>query len=171
MTEEIINNSNEDIILYPSLDEITEIEETALQNKDLSDEDKISDLNRQIEALTQELEAYKSAKEQQEKIAEQLNEFSELFPDIAIKSIPDEVWENVKNGNSLAASYAVYEKRITEAARRIEAINARNASLAAGVAGKNSPSEFFSADEVRKMSPSEVRANFAKIRKSMEKWK
>ena len=131
----------------------------------------VSELNQKIEALTQELEAYKKAKAHQEKIAEQLNEFSELFPSIAIKAIPDEVWENVKRGNTLAASYAVYEKRITEAARRIDEINKKNAALSAGIAGKNSADEFFSADEVRKMSPSEVRTNFAKIRRSMETWK
>ena len=134
-------------------------------------ESKILELNQKIESLNQELEAYKKAKTHQEKIAEQLNEFSELFPSIAIKAIPDEVWESVKLGNTLAASYAIYEKRITEAARKIEEINRKNAALAAGIAGKNSADEFFSADEVRKMSPSEVRANFAKIRRSMETWK
>lgn len=140
------------------------------QEEAVSDEEKISELNQKIEALTKELEAYKTAKEHQDKIAQQLNEFSELFPNIAIKAIPCEVWESVKSGNSLAASYAIYEKRISEAARRIEEVNKRNSSLAAGVAGKNSSDEFYSADEVRKMSPTEVRANFAKIRKSMEKW-
>ena len=151
-------------------------EESRMSNVDTdnqentNEESRISELNTKINSLTQELESYKAAKKQQEKIAEQLNEFYELFPNIAIKAIPDEVWENVKSGNTLAASYAVYERRISEAARRIEEINKRNASLAAGVAGKNSSDEFFSIDEVKKMSPSEVRSNFAKIRKSMEVW-
>ena len=128
------------------------------------------DLNKTIEALKAELQAYKAAAAQQEAIAKQINEFSELFPNIAIKSIPDEVWETVKQGNSLAAAYSIYEKRITEAARRIELINQKNAEKAAGIAGKNLTQEFFSIDDVRKMSPSEVRANYAKIRRSMEKW-
>ena len=152
-----------------SEDSKTSDQDTKLQ-EDTSEESKMSELNAKIESLTQELEAYKSAKKQQEKIAEQLNEFYELFPNIALKAIPDEVWESVKGGNTLAASYAVYEKRISEAARRIEEINKRNASLAAGVAGKNSSDEFFSLEEVKKMSPSEVRSNFAKIRNSMKVW-
>ena len=130
----------------------------------------VEELNQTIESLKSELEAYKTAAAQQEAIAKQLNEFSELFPDVAVRSIPDEVWEDVKSGNSLAASYSIYERRITEAARRIELINQKNAQRSAGAAGKNLTQEFFSADDVRKMSPSEVRANYAKIRRSMEKW-
>ena len=127
-------------------------------------------LNQRIAELSEELAAYKSAAAKQEAISKQLNEFSELFPDISVKAIPDEVWEGVKRGNSLAAAYSLYERRITEAARRIERINAQNAERAAGAAGKNMTQEFFSVDDVRKMSPSEVRANYAKIRRSMEKW-
>ena len=121
--ENILNEAVEDIL--PSLHDENDCYHT-------NDNVNVSELNQKIESLTQELESYKKAKEHQEKIAEQLNEFSELFPSIAIKAIPDEVWESVKLGNTLAASYAIYEKRITEAARRIEEINKKNAALAAG---------------------------------------
>lgn len=130
----------------------------------------ILELNEKICALNEEIEGYKLAAKHQEAIAEQLNEFSELFPEIAVKSVPEEVWESVKRGNSLAASYAVYEKRVTEAAKRIERINAKNASSSAGAIDKNTAQEFFTPDDVRKMSPSEVHANFAKIKRSMGKW-
>ena len=130
----------------------------------------ILELNEKICALNEEIEGYKLAAKHQEAIAEQLNEFSELFPEIAVKSVPEEVWESVKRGNSLAASYAVYEKRVTEAAKRIERINAKNASSSAGAIDKHTSQEFFTPDDVRKMSPSEVHANFAKIKRSMGKW-
>ena len=130
----------------------------------------ILELNEKICALNEEIEGYKLAAKHQEAIAEQLNEFSELFPEIAVKSVPEEVWESVKQGNSLAASYAVYEKRVTEAAKRIERINAKNASSSAGAIDKHTSQEFFTPDDVRKMSPSEVHANFAKIKRSMGKW-
>ena len=71
-------------------------------------------LNQTIASLQAELEAYKSAAAQQEAIAKQINEFSELFPEITVRSIPDEVWDSVKQGNSLAAAYSVYERRITD---------------------------------------------------------
>ena len=161
---------SEEIILEEATQDATLSETTTEEAEDLSDTDTISELNAKIASLNEELNAYRLASERQEKIANQLNEFSDLFPDIAIKAIPDEVWESVKQGNTLAAAYAVYERRVTEAAKRIEQINAKNAANAAGVAGKNLTQEFFSADDVRKMSPSEVRANFAKIKRSMQKW-
>ena len=160
MTEEILTQ------------EQTDEQDLALQSTENEpSEPTVAELNERIASLTKELEAYKQAKERQDRISEQLNEFSELFPNIAPSALPAEVWESVKNGNTLAAAYAVYEKRTTEAARRIEQINAKNAGNSAGAAGKNSSEEFFSADEVRKMSPAQVRANFAKIRRSMETWK
>ena len=140
------------------------------QTTDEVDDISADELKKTLAALQIELEAYKAAAAQQEAIAKQLNEFSELFPDVSVRSIPDQVWDDVKQGNSLAAAYSVYERRITEAARRIESINAKNAQKSAGAVGKNMTQEFFSADDVRKMSPSEVRANYAKIRRSMEKW-
>ena len=166
MIEEILNEATAKEDDIPS-ENIEDIKESVPSESEL----KISELNEKIADLTQELEAYKQAKERQDRIAEQLNEFSELFPNVTPSAVPAEVWESVKKGNSLAAAYAIYEKRTTEAARRIEEINARNAKTSAGSVGKNSSEEFFSADEVRKMSPAEVRANFAKIRKSMETWK
>ena len=168
--EEIVNNTPEQSTPAEHEEDITNISSDDTTDESISESNTVFGLNKKIEALTQELEAYKTAKQQQEKIAEQLNEFSELFPNIAIKAIPDEVWENVKMGNTLVASYAVYEKRISEAARRIEEINKKNSTLSAGALGKNLSNEYLSIDEVRKMSPAEVRSNFAKIRRSMETW-
>ena len=158
------NELSEPIVEPDAASEITQ--ENTLEENTPSAED----LNKKIAMLQEELEAYKSAAAKQEAISAQLEEFSELFPEISLKAIPDEVWDNVKRGNSLAAAYSVYERRITEAARRIERINAQNAERSAGAAGQSMAQEFFSADDVRKMSPSEVRANYAKIRRSMEKW-
>ena len=159
MTEEILTQ------------EQTDEQDLALQSTENEpSEPTVAELNERIASLTKELEAYKQAKERQDRISEQLNEFSELFPNIAPSAVPAEVWESVKNGNSLAAAYAVYEKRTTEAARRIEQINAKNAGNSAGAAGKNSSEEFFSADEVRKMSAAEVKVNYSKIIDSMSHW-
>lgn len=168
MNEEILNDTpiNDDA----GTESDSPVSSESTENVPSSSEAIINELNEKILELSKELDSYKQAKERQDRIAEQLNEFSELFPNIAPKAIPAEVWESVQRGNTLVAAYAVYEKRIAEAAKRIEQINARNAGLSAGAAGKNASNEFFSADEVRKMSPAEVRANFAKIRRSMEKW-
>lgn len=159
--------SNENLDDGNEIDKSNQINEKESQNAPTALEE---ELKKTIHDLQEELEAYKTAAARQDAIAKQLNEFSELFPDITVRSIPDEVWDSVKQGNTLAAAYSIYERRITEAARRIELINAKNAQMSAGIAGKDLTQEFFSADDVRKMSPTEVRANYAKIRRSMEKW-
>lgn len=167
--------SNETVTIEEDITQNTDTDNESTLPNDISYNDEsipttIEELNQTIASLKEELEVYKATIAHKEAIEKQLNEFSDLFPEISVKSIPDEVWEDVKRGNSLAASYSIYEKRITEAARRIELINKKNAQASAGVAGKNTAQEFFSVDDVRKMSPSEVRANYAKIRRSMEKW-
>ena len=100
----------------------------------------------------------------------QLTDFATLFPAVDIECIPECVWETVKKGTSLAAAYALYEKRMEAERLKIEKINAINSSRAAGSAGKNTANEFFTPDDVRKMSRSEVRANFTKIKNSIKKW-
>ena len=54
--------------------------------------------------------------------------------------------------------------------KKADEINRRNASRSAGRAGNNPAPEYYSPDEVRAMSPKEVRENYKKIRASMQKW-
>ena len=54
--------------------------------------------------------------------------------------------------------------------RRADEVNRRNASRSAGRVGTNIAPEYYTPDEVRAMSPSEVRENYQKIRASMKKW-
>ena len=140
-----------------SVDSDGELETVAqLQDTILSLREKISELER--------------ARDSQEKMLGQLSDFTELFPTVDIGTIPESVWNTVKAGTSLAAAYALYEKRVAVENMRIEKINSLNSLKSAGAAGKNTASEFFTPDDVRKMSQAEVHANFSKIKKSMEKW-
>ena len=93
-----------------------------------------------------------------------------LFPDVPVEELPDEVWESVRAGAPLAAAYALYEKKKYAEAKRIAAINAKNASRSPGAAGTDTASEYFTPDEVRRMSRAEVHANYSKIKESMKKW-
>ena len=106
----------------------------------------------------------------QQKLAGELGEFNTLFPDTALSDIPEEVWNQVKQGIPLTASYALYEKKAGIQSRKAEEINRRNASLSAGIAGQNTSPEFYTPDEVRAMSRSEVHNNYDKILRSMKKW-
>ena len=61
-------------------------------------------------------------------------------------------------------------RRELDLRRRADEINARNASLSAGRVGTSLAPEYYTPDEVRAMTPSEVRENYEKIRASMKKW-
>ena len=61
-------------------------------------------LREQVKELTREL-SEKDARSQ--RIAAELGEFYELFPSTDIKALPEEVWESVRSGTSLAASLAL----------------------------------------------------------------
>ena len=130
-----------------------------------------------IDAMKQEIELLKSQiahleelKRSQNRILAEIGDFAALFPETPIESIPDSVWESVKNGAPLAASYALYEKRLAAEELRIARINAKNASRSPGSAGTDTSSEYFSPEDVRKMSRAEVHANYSKIKESMKKW-
>ncbi len=105
-----------------------------------------------------------------ERMATELGEFHALFPDTDVASIPDGIWDQVRHGIPLAASYALYEKKCMMQQERAAAVNLRNAKKTPGAAGVNTPSEYFSPDDVRAMSQSEVRSNYQKILESMKTW-
>ena len=102
---------------------------------------------------------------------EEMAEFSRLFPTTSVSTIPEEVWQDTERGIPLSAAYALYEKRSGIDRQYAEEINRRNARLSAGSAGVYTQNEYLSPDEVRAMSPSEVRENFKRIRESMKKWR
>lgn len=131
------------------------------------EDDPVATLRAEIEQLRSELEA---ARLQNEKTAAEVGEFHTLFPECSLSSIPDTVWDQVKEGIPLAASYALYEKKREAAARRAAAVNLENAKRSAGIAGQDAPAEYFTPDEVRAMSPSQVRQHYTKILESMQSW-
>ena len=96
-------------------------------------------------------------------------QFRALYPDVSEDAIPDAVWEEARGGLPLEAAYALYERR--EALRRTaaEAVNKKNAQGAWGRADTEADG-FLSPDEVREMTPEEVRANLARITASMKHW-
>lgn len=49
--------------------------------------------------------------QQEQEMAKQQQEFMELYPDVAPKDIPDEVWKDWENGTNLAFAYMKYERK------------------------------------------------------------
>ncbi len=163
----------EDYTEPPEDIEASNAEESAESETKAEAEDTEADipaLQEQIKALQGEIARLEQEKQSQERSLREISEFTELFPHIDPRALPDSVWESVKQGVPLAASYAVYEKRLQLEQERIAKINSGNASRSPGKVGTNTASEYFTPDEVRKMSPAEVHANYSKIKASMKKW-
>ena len=96
-------------------------------------------------------------------------EFQELYPSTPVSSLPDSVWEDIRRGIPMAAAYALAERRRAITEEKADAQNRALSRLSAGAVEGTIP-EYFSPSEVRAMTPSEVRANYKKIMRSMEKW-
>ena len=116
------------------------------------------------------LRVVKALKQTEARILAEIGDFVALFPDVPVEELPDEVWESVRAGAPLAASYALYERKKAAKAKRVAEINQKNASRSPGAAGTDTASEYFTPDEVRRMSRAEVHANYSKIKESMKKW-
>ena len=186
MTESAINEinteevTNPDVILENSIentlsdteailhDDATEKEKANTPEAESSEDfNETEALKNEISELRKKLEA---KEKEQETILSELGEFERLFPETSVKSVPDEVWKKVEGGVPLCAAYALYEREKNLARNHANEINARNSSLAAGKAGKGASEEYFSPEEVKRMSQREVHRNFSKIKNSMKYW-
>ncbi len=129
----------------------------------------LDELRGQLKQLRQELDERNAKLTKMERIEQQYVEFSTLYPDTPIASLSEEVWQGVKDGNSLAAAFALAEHRLALSKKKASQSNAENRARSAGSA-MSAESVEFSPAEVRAMTSSEVRANLSKIMRSMQKW-
>lgn len=130
----------------------------------------IASLLEEISTLKEQIAKLEALKQTEARILAEIGDFVALFPDVPVEELPDEVWESVRAGAPLAASYALYERKRAAKAKRVAAINQKNASRSPGAAGTDTASEYFTPDEVRRMSRAEVHENYSKIKESMKKW-
>ena len=105
-------------------------------------------------------------------VKEDIKRLREVFPDIKQEDIPDEVWQNVKNGETLSGAYALYFVKQLKAKADIERINELNRKKAPPKIKHDGGDEtYFSPEEVRSMSEAQVRKHYNAILASMDKWK
>ena len=136
-------------------------------------DDDMPDLT-EVLALRAELDSLKRELEESRAFYARLDgecaEFSTLYPDVSIASLPDTVWQNVKKGVPLSAAYALEVRRAEVKAQKARAVNRENSEMSSGALATDNRNSFFSPAEVRAMSAAEVRANYTKIIESMSKW-
>ena len=125
-------------------------------------------------SLLSELESLRSRLETAERTAREISagwrEFTELYPEADISSLPDSFNSAIERGIPPAAAYALELRRKEVRLARIKAADQRARELSAG---KLDPVDdtLYSPDEVRAMPPAEVRKNIEKIRRSMKSWR
>lgn len=145
-----------------------------MEDPDLDPEPAPSDEKDGLEQLRSELNQLRSelsARNQFfEKIDSEYEEFRALYPETLISNIPDSVWKDVENGVPIAAAYALAERRRILNEQKAAESNLVNKRRSAG-AIEGSEVDFFSPSEVRAMSQAEVRENYQKIMRSMQKWR
>lgn len=135
--------------------------------KDEPEADGTEDLLAEIERLKTEL-AQKDA--MAERLAREGEEFRTLYPDTSMQDLPDIVWQDVGRGIPLAAAYALFERRRFTTEQKALEYNHANARRSSGSLEPTAP-DYYSPAEVRAMSQNEVRANYDKIMRSMQKWR
>ena len=167
---DIIPIENSEAVIEDSSEPEGPSTDTVEEGASESNADTTEALKAEILTLKTKISELEAEKNTQARLVREISDFNSLFPEVDINSVPDSVWESVKQGIPLCASYAVYEKRIMAEEARISQINNLNVARSAGIAGRDAANEYFSPDEVRRMSSSEVHANYHKIKESMKKW-
>ena len=162
-----MNDMNESIITEAEEETVEEaVEATDEVAEDLTPDD-VDVLKAEIEALKLQLEESQSM---YDRLHGECMEFSSLYPDVPLSSIPDSVWNSTRAGIPLAAAYALAEKKESVARAKAMDINLKNSEKSSGALNTAKTEDFFTPAEVRAMSAPEVRANYAKIITSMSKW-
>ena len=127
----------------------------------------------QLEQLRNELKALRAEiaarNERLAKLGAEYAEFQTLYPNTSLDALDESVMADVRRGIPVAAAYALSERRRIRAEEQAALSNAENSRRTAG-AIHATDEDYYSPDEVRKMSRSEVRENYPKILASMKKW-
>ena len=97
--------------------------------------------------------------------------FHDLFPEVKAEDIPQEVWDRVEKGESLASSFSLFRMQQQKEAERIEKVNRENEEKAPPkIRHDGKEFTYFSPEAVKAMTRSEIKKNYDAILASMEKW-
>ena len=123
-----------------------------------------------LAALREEAESLRAELAAERRVSAELRDFCSLYPETPAEAIPEAVWERVKDGIPLAAAYALHERRQFCARQAADAAQASGRTRSSGAAGGGMTEMPYTPDEVRAMSPEEVRRNYTAIVASMKSW-
>ena len=133
---------------------------------DPADSAELSRLREELTRLREELARKESVSF---RLRRECAEFRDLYPETPLSSVPDGVWNAVRDGVPLPAAFALAERRRERLEQAAKDSNRRNLARSSGELGQEAPG-YFSPEEVRRMSRDEVRENYSNILLSMQKW-
>ena len=152
------------------LEDVEESEAASKDNFEKEEIDEVSLLKTELEALRMELKSRDEREALNSRMVKELSEFQEYFPEVEVRNIPDDIWEQVKNGASLSASFALNLRKIEIERKKVSDFNEKNRRMSAGALLQGDGEIFYSPSEVKRMSPSQVRAHYDDIVESMRHW-
>ncbi len=147
-------------------EELTELLDEAGDESERG-ESESDEVMRELELLRRRLA---ESEEREKRSARGWRELCELYPDCDLSLVSESFEKAVAEGVPPAAAYALEMRRREIGRARIENANRRGREMSTGKIG-NVNDSLYSPDEVRAMTPSEVRENYQKIRLSMKSWK
>lgn len=133
----------------------------------------LESLEAELEASRQEIQRLSSIIRSRDEADREAAVFAELFPDVGKDDIPDSVREDAqKQGLPLIAAYALYARRMELSGIAADRAGRSAAERSAGsVSGSSGTEDFFTLEQIRAMTPKEVRKNYKTILKSIGKIK
>lgn len=143
------------------------------ENHENIEKSALESLEAELEASRQEIQRLSSLIRSRDEADREAAGFAELFPDVNRDDIPDSVREDAqRQGLPLIAAYALYARRMELAGIVAERAGKSAAEHSAGgVSGSSGTEDFFTLDQIRAMTPKEVRKNYKTILKSIGKIK
>ncbi len=146
------------------------VEVEAVNLEELVEPDELTCLKQEIDTLKEELKKRDELDRANARINNEVLEFKEYFPDVDVHTIPSDVWEKVRAGSSLAGSYALMLKKDELEKKKIGDFNEKNRRMSAGSLISGEGEKYYSPAEVKKMTPTQVRAHYDDIMASMKHW-
>ena len=140
------------------------------ESSDKEELDELSLLKSEIDSLRQELRARDEREQANSRMLNELTEFSEYFPDVDIHNIPNEVWEQVKNGTSISAAFALNLRKMELEKKKVSDFNDKNRRMSAGSLLGGEGEKYYSPAEVKRMTPAQVKSHYDDIIESMRHW-
>ena len=144
------------------------VPEESIESKETPDE--LTLLRAEIATLREDIRLRDEREKASSRMIDEIKEFEKYFPEVGLHQIPNDVWEQVREGASLSASFALNLKKLEMERKRASDFNEKNRRMSSGSLMQNESEKYFSPSEVKKMTPAQVKSHYDDILESMRHW-